>query len=96
MDTYIKASMRDTLDCASALRPCFINRFVKSAKTGSVAGGIAVGAYPLDAERSTIRGPALDGEGIGAAGVIRAALRISTRPPKDCPAEDEDDEGPPD
>jgi hypothetical protein len=58
--THISAKIRDTRPCASALRPCFMIKLVRSANTGSAGGGIDDGSYPLEALMSTIRGSPLD------------------------------------
>jgi hypothetical protein len=36
---YSKESIRDTRPSASALRPCFINKFVNNSSRGSISGG---------------------------------------------------------
>lgn len=53
-------SIRDTRLSASALRPCFINKFVKSSSRGSTSGGIEWAVYPLTDVGSTITGPDVD------------------------------------
>ena len=57
-ETYNRESIRDTRPSASALRPCFINKFVNNSNNGSISGGSECALYPRIASGLTMTGAA--------------------------------------
>jgi hypothetical protein len=59
-DAYSRESIRDTRPSASALRPCFINRFVNNSSRGSISGGREWALYPRIASGLMMTGAILE------------------------------------
>jgi len=57
-ETYNNESIRETRPSASALRPCFINKFVNNSNNGSISGGSECALYPRIASGLTMTGAA--------------------------------------
>jgi len=55
-ETYNRESIRETRPSASALRPCFINKFVNNSNNGSISGGSECELYPRIASGLTMTG----------------------------------------